>query len=60
MKTSQLKELIRELIKTELEEINTTGGGSSVSSGNGMGYMTPKAFKKKKTKSGYMGYSELK
>ena len=30
-----------------LEEMSTTGGGASFNAGDGEGYMTPKAFKKK-------------
>ena len=31
----------------ELDEMNTTGGGASFNAGNGEGYATPNAFKKK-------------
>ena len=31
-----------------LEEMSTTGGGASFKAGDGEGYMTPNAFKKKK------------
>jgi hypothetical protein len=31
-----------------LEEMNATGGGASFNAGDGMGYATPKAFKKKR------------
>ena len=35
---------------TDMDEMNTTGGGASFNAGDGMGYATPKAFKKKKKK----------
>jgi hypothetical protein len=60
MKVSQLRNLIRELIKTELEEGNTTGTGTSISTGDSEAYATPKAFlkpsdwKKKKKKTKYI------
>ena len=34
MKVDELKALIRELIKTELDEISTTGTGASVAAGS--------------------------
>jgi len=51
MNVNKLRELIRELIKTELEEANSLGAsgtGTSFNAGVGMGYMTPYAFKKKR------------
>lgn len=51
MKVDELKALIRELIKTELEEGTSTGMGSSVSSGAGEAYATPFAFKGRRKKS---------
>ena len=36
--------------KTRMEEINTTGTGTSFQAGSGEGYMTPNAFKKKRKK----------
>ncbi len=50
MKVDELKALIRELIKTELDEVSTTGAGASVATGNSEAYATPYAFKKKKKK----------
>lgn len=53
MNIGKLRALIRELIKTELEESNSlgsAGAGSSFTPGEGMGYMTPFAFKKKRKK----------
>ena len=48
MKVDELKALIRELIKTELDEISTTGTGASITTGNSEVYATPYAFKKKR------------
>ena len=48
MKLDELKALIRELIKTELDEISTTGTGASVAAGSSEAYATPYAFKKKR------------
>ena len=61
MKVDELKALIRELIKTELDEISTTGTGASIATGNSEAYATPYAFgdKKRKKKKGYMGYKEI-
>lgn len=59
MNITQLKELIRELIKTELEEANTTGTGTTISAGSSEAFATPNAFlkpsdwKKKKKKIKY-------
>jgi|TARA_R110000796_G_scaffold40356_3_gene99865 hypothetical protein len=50
MKVDELRELIRELIKTELDETSTTGAGASITTGNSEAYATPYAFKKKKKK----------
>ena len=53
MNSKQLRQLIRELIKVELEEANTlgaSGAGTSYTPGEGIGYMTPFAFKKKRKK----------
>ena len=53
MNTDQLRQLIRELIKTELEEINSLGArgsGASFSAGDSGAYATPFAFKKKRKK----------
>ena len=35
-------------LEPELDEANTTGTGASFTAGTGAGYMTPKAFKKKR------------
>ena len=48
MKVEELKGLIRELIKTELDEVSTTGTGASMATGNSEAYATPYAFKKKR------------
>ena len=53
MNSDQLRQLVRELIKTELEEANSlgaSGAGASYTPGEGIGYMTPFAFKKKRKK----------
>ena len=50
MKVDELKALIRELIKTELDEVSTTGTGASIAAGSSEAYATPYAFKKKKKK----------
>lgn len=62
MNTDQLRELIRELIKSEIDEANVTGTGTTVSAGSGEAYATPHAFgnNKRKKKKGYMGYKEIK
>jgi hypothetical protein len=61
MKISELKAIIRELIQNELKEANTTGTGTSISTGSSEAYATPFAFgNSKKKKKGYMGYKELK
>ena len=48
MKLDELRALIKELIKTELDEISTTGTGASVAAGSSEAYATPYAFKKKR------------
>jgi len=50
MEVDELRSLIRELIKTELDETSTMGVGASISTGNSEAYATPFAFKKKKKK----------
>ena len=62
MNVNQLRELIRELIKSEIDEANVTGTGTTISAGSGEAYATPRAFgnNKRKKKKGYMGYKEIK
>ncbi len=48
MKVDELRALIKELIKTELEEISATGTGASITTGGSEAYATPYAFKKKR------------
>lgn len=48
MKIDELKNIIRELIKIELEEASTLGTGASFSPGSSEAYSTPFAFKKKR------------
>ena len=50
MNIDQLRALIRELIQTELSEVNTTGTGASFSAGSSEAYATPFAFSKNKKK----------
>lgn len=60
MNIDRLRELIRELIKTELEEANVTGTGTTVSAGSGEAYATPFAFKGKGKKSKNRGLEQSK
>jgi hypothetical protein len=67
MNIDQLRELIRELIKSEIDEANVTGTGTTVSAGSGEAYATPYAFRGKKSKknrgleqSKRLGYIPLK
>ena len=60
MKISQLRKLIRELIKTEIAEANITGGGSSFSAGDSEAYATPFAFRGKGKKSKNRGLEQSK
>ena len=59
MNINKLRELIRELIRTELEEANTTGTGTTITTGGSEAFATPNAFlkssdwKKKKKKIKY-------
>ena len=50
MNVDQLKDLIRELIKNELEEGSMTGTGASFTAGAGEAYATPAAFRGKRSK----------
>ena len=60
MNINKLRELIRELIKTELEEANTTGTGTSFNAGSGEAYATPFAFAKKGKKTKNRGLEQSK
>jgi hypothetical protein len=60
MNVNQLRKLIRELIKTELEESNTTGTGTTVSAGSGEAYATPFAFRGKEKKAKNRGLEQSK
>jgi len=64
MNIKELRSIIRELIKSELSEMNSlgaSGAGTTISTGVSDAYATPFAFgKSKKKKKGYMGYKELK
>ena len=48
MKIDELRNIIRELIKTELEETSQMGTGASFSPGSSEAYSTPFAFRKKR------------
>ena len=53
MNTEQLRKLVRELIQSELSEINSlgaSGAGTTISTGVSDAYATPFAFKKKRKK----------
>ena len=53
MSTEQLRKLIRELIQSELSEVNSlgaSGAGTTISTGVSDAYATPFAFKKKRKK----------
>jgi len=60
MKVDELKALIRELIKTELEEANTTGTGASFTAGDSEAYATPFAFRGKGKKAKNRGLEQAK
>ena len=60
MNKDDLRKIIRELIKTELEESNTTGTGTSISAGSGEAYATPFAFRGKGKKSKNRGLEQSK
>jgi len=60
MNVDKLRNLIRELIKTELEEANITGTGASFTAGSGEAYATPHAFKGKGKKSKNRGLEQSK
>ena len=48
MKADELRNIIRELIKIELEEASMVGTGASFSPGSSGAYSTPFAFRKKR------------
>ena len=54
MKIDELRNIIRELIKTELEEVSTLGTGASFSAGSSEAYSTPFAFRKKRKRRQYI------
>ena len=60
MNKDDLRKIIRELIKAELEESNTTGTGTSISAGSGEAYATPFAFRGKGKKSKNRGLEQSK
>ena len=60
MNIEELRSLVRELIKTELDEANVTGTGSSIRAGSGEAYATPFAFRGKGKKSKNRGLEQSK
>ena len=60
MNIDKLRSLIRELIKTELEEASVTGTGASITTGNSEAYATPMAFRGKGKKSKNRGLEQSK
>jgi hypothetical protein len=60
MNIEELRLLVRELIKTELDEANVTGTGSSISAGSSEAYATPFAFRGKGKKSKNRGLEQSK
>jgi|TARA_R100000081_G_C4714281_1_gene114536 hypothetical protein len=60
MKISELKALIRELIKTGLEEASVQGTGTSITVGSSEAYATPRAFRGKGKKAKNRGVEQSK
>jgi hypothetical protein len=60
MSISELRSIIRELIKTEIAEASTTGTGTSFTAGKGEAYATPFAFKGKDKKAKNRGLEQAK
>ena len=60
MTSEELRSIIRELIKTELEEASVTGTGTSFTAGKGEAYATPFAFKGKNKKTKNRGLEQAK
>ena len=60
MNVDELRTLIRELIKTELDEANTTGTGTTISTGGSEAYATPFAFRGKRKKAKNRGLEQAK
>ena len=60
MKISELKTLIRELIKTGLEEASVQGTGTSITVGSSEAYATPRAFRGKGKKAKNRGVEQSK
>ena len=60
MNVDELRTLIRELIKTELDEANTTGTGTTISTGGSEAYATPFAFRGKGKKAKNRGLEQAK
>ena len=60
MKVDELRAIIRELITNELDEANTTGTGTSISTGVSDAYATPRAFRGKGKKAKNRGLEQAK
>jgi len=60
MNVDKLRNLIRELIKTELEEASMTGTGATFTAGDGEAYATPRAFRGKGKKAKNRGLEQSK
>ena len=60
MSIEELRSLIRELITNELAEANTTGTGTSISTGSSEAYATPRAFRGKGKKAKNRGLEQTK
>ena len=60
MNIAELRALIRELIKTELEEASVQGTGTSITVGSSEAYATPKAFRGKGKKAKNRGLEQSK
>ena len=60
MNVDKLRELIRELIKTGLEEASVQGTGTSITVGSSEAYATPRAFRGKGKKAKNRGVEQSK
>ena len=60
MDVNDLRALIRELIKTELEEASVQGTGTSITVGSSEAYATPRAFRGKGKKAKNRGLEQAK
>ena len=60
MTRDELKQLIRELVKQAIDEANTTGTGTTISTGDSEAYATPFAFRGKGKKAKNRGLEQSK